>query len=165
MARAMQAGHAFSSALRLVAAETLEPIASEFQTVFDEINFGLSTEQALSNLAVRVSSRDLRYFVVAVLIQRETGGNLSEVLVSIARLIRERQKLLATVHVLSAEARISAWVLTILPFVLGAVIAFVNRRFLAQLWTDPIGIDMLAASTVLMAIGIWWMWRMVRFRI
>ena len=165
LARAMQAGHAFSSALRLVATEALQPIGQEFQTVFDEINFGMSTDQALTNLAVRVHSRDLRFFVVAVLVQRETGGNLADILTGIARLIRERQKLTGTIRVLSAEGRISAWVLTILPFVIGAAIFFVNRRFLAQLWTDPVGVRMLATTSILMVGGIWWMWRMVRFRI
>lgn len=165
MARAMQAGHAFSSALRLAGSEGVQPIAREFQMVFDEINFGMSVDQALGNLATRTSSRDLRFFVVAVLIQRESGGNLAEILTSIARLVRERQKLAGTVRVLSAEARLSAWILTLLPFGLGSVIVIINRAFISKLWTDPIGIRLSAAAMGLMVIGIFWMWRMVRFRV
>ena len=165
MARAMQAGHAFSSALRMVGAEGPHPIADEFQTAFEEINFGVTTQQALTNMAARVASEDLRYFVVAVLIQRESGGNLAELLTSIAELIRERQRLRGTVRVLSAEGRLSAWILALLPFVLTALISIINPLFIRQLWTDPIGVRMVAVALVLMALGILWMWRIIRIRI
>ena len=165
MARAMQAGHAFSSALRLVGTDGPQPIAQEFHTAFDEINFGIPAEKALTHLASRVVSSDLRFFVVAVLIQRETGGNLAEILIAIAALIRERQKLIGTVRVLSAEGRISAWILTILPFALAAVIALLNREFISRLWTDPIGLRMVGFALALMVLGIWWMWRLVKIRI
>ncbi|TAK40413.1 MAG: type II secretion system F family protein [Betaproteobacteria bacterium] len=165
MARAMQAGHAFSSALHMVGTEGPQPIAQEFRTTFDEINFGLSVQDALLNLAARAHSQDLRYFVVAVLVQRETGGNLAELLTSIAALMRERMKLKGAVRVLSAEGRLSAWILTILPFVLAAVISFINPRFVGLLWTDPIGIQMAGAALVLMALGIFWLWRIISVRI
>jgi tight adherence protein B len=165
MARAMQAGHAFSSALHMVGTEGPQPTAQEFRTTFDEINFGLSAQDALLNLAARVRSQDLRYFVVAVLVQRETGGNLAELLVSIAALMRERMKLKGTVRVLSAEGRLSAWILTILPFVLAAAISFLNPRFVGLLWTDPIGIRMAGAALALMAVGIFWLWRITSVRI
>jgi tight adherence protein B len=165
MARAMQAGHAFSSALRLVGTEGPQPIAGEFLAVFDEINFGIPLDKALGDLAVRVSTSDLRYFVVAVLIQRDTGGNLAEILGGIAALIRERQKLMGSIRVLSAEGRLSAWILSILPFALALVISFVNRDFIAKLWTDPLGIRLAGFALALMLIGIWWMWRMVKIRI
>jgi tight adherence protein B len=105
MARAMLAGHAFPSALQMVGTEMPEPIAAEFRIVFDEINYGISTQEALGNLAIRVPSTDLRYFVIAVLIQRETGGNLAELLGNISNLVRARLKLLGTVRVLSAEGK------------------------------------------------------------
>ncbi len=165
IARAMQAGHAFSSALRLVGTEGPQPIAQEFLSVFDEINFGIPFDQALGNLASRVASADLRFFVVAVLIQRDTGGNLAEILGSISMLIRDRQKLAGSVRVLSAEGRISAWILSLLPFVLALAITFVNRQFIAALWTDPLGVRMVGVALGLMAVGIWWMWRMVKIRI
>jgi len=165
MARAMQAGHAFSSALRLVGSEGPPPIAEEFQTVFDEINFGISAETALTHLAARVVSSDLRFFVVAVVIQRETGGNLAEILAAIAALMREREKLAGAVRVLSAEGRISAWILALMPFVIAGAITLVNRGFISRLWTDPIGVRMVGVSLGLMAVGIWWMSRLVKIRI
>lgn len=165
MARAMQAGHAFSSALRLVGTEGPQPIASEFLTTFDEMNFGIAADRALAHLAERADSKDLRFFVVATLIQRETGGNLAEILVAIADLLRSRQKLAGTVRVLSAESRLSAWILTLLPFALAAVISLVNAEFVATLWRDPAGQRMVGVSLGLMLLGIWWMWRLTRIRI
>jgi len=165
MARAMQAGHAFSSALLIVGAEGSQPIKNEFQTTFDEINFGISTEIALHNLTKRVASSDLRFFAVAVLIQLETGGNLTEILKSLASLIRDRQRIAGTVRVLTAEGRLSAWILGLLPFVLAGILSVVNHQFISKLWTEPLGIQMLEVSLCLMAIGIWWMWRMVRVEI
>lgn len=165
MARAMQAGHAFSSALRLVGTEGPQPIAQEFLTVFDELNFGIPFDKAMGNLASRVASGDLRFFVVAVLIQRDSGGNLAEILTSIGALIRDRHKLTGTIRVLSAEGRVSAWILTLLPFVLALVITVVNRRFIATLWTDPAGIRLVAVALGLLLLGVWWMWRMVKIRI
>lgn len=106
MGRAMVAGHAFPSALQMVGTEMPEPIASEFRIVFDEINYGIPTSEALMNLIQRVPSTDVSYFVIAVLIQRETGGNLAELLGNISELIRARLKLLGTVRVLSAGALI-----------------------------------------------------------
>lgn len=165
MARAMQAGHAFSSALLIVGAEGTQPIRGEFQTTFDEINFGIPTETALHHLTLRVASSDLRFFVVAVLIQLETGGNLTEILKSLATLIRDRQRIAGTVRVLTAEGRLSAWILGLLPFVIAAVLSVINPEFISTLWTVPMGIRMLQVSLGLMVFGIWWMWRMVRIRI
>ena len=165
MARAMQAGHAFSSALLIVGAEGTQPIRGEFQTTFDEINFGIPTETALHHLTLRVASSDLRFFVVAVLIQLETGGNLTEILKSLAALIRDRQRISGSVRVLTAEGRLSAWILGLLPFGIGMVLSIINPEFISKLWTEPMGIRMLQVSLGLMVFGIWWMWRMVRIRI
>lgn len=165
MARAMQAGHAFSSALLIVGSEGAPPIQLEFQTTFDEINFGISTETALHHLTQRVASRDLRFFVVATLIQLETGGNLTEILKSLAGLIRERQRIAGSVRVLSAEGRLSAWILGGLPFVIAATLSIISPDFISKLWTEELGILMLEISLTLMALGIWWMWNMVRVRI
>lgn len=165
MARALQAGHAFSSALSMVATEGPDPIAREFRTAFDEISFGVAMPDALINLSSRVASTDLRYFVVAVLVQRETGGNLAELLLSIAGIVRERQHLAGTVRVLSAEGRLSAWILGALPFVIAAVIDLVNPGFLNVVWSDPAGIRMVIGALALMAVGIVWMWRIIAIRI
>ena len=165
MGRAMLAGHAFPSALKMVGDEMPEPVAGEFRIVFDEINFGISVQDALTNLATRVPSTDLRYFVISVLIQRETGGNLAELLANISALIRARLKLLGAVRVLSAEGRLSAWILTLLPFALAAVINIVNPGFLRVLWTDPTGQKMIGFALVIMILGIFWMWRVIKIRI
>ncbi len=162
MARAMQSGHAFSSALLIVGSEGPEPIRHEFQKTFDEINFGISTESALKNLTLRVSSNELRFFVVAVIIQLETGGNLAGVLTTLAELMRDRQRIAGTVRVLTAEGRISAWILGLLPLAIGSFLSVVNPGFISKLWTDPIGIKMLEVTTVLLVMGVFWMWRMVR---
>ena len=165
MARAMQAGHAFSSALLIVGSEGAPPIRTEFQTTFDEINFGISTEAALHHLTQRVASRDLRFFVVAALIQLETGGNLTEILKTLSALIRERQRIAGSVRVLSAEGRLSAWILGGLPFGIAAALSVISPAFISKLWTEALGIQMLEVSLTLMAVGIWWMWSMVRVRI
>jgi tight adherence protein B len=165
MARAMLAGHSFSSALNMVALEGPEPIAQEFRTTFDEINFGVSLQDALINLATRVHSSDLRYFVVAVLVQRETGGNLADLLTNIAALIRDRQQLTRTVRVLSAEGRLSAWVLGVLPFLVAAAISVVHPQFLSVLWRDEFGQQLTGGAAILMVIGVIWMWRLIKIRI
>ncbi len=165
MGRAMRAGHAFPSALRMVGNEMPEPIASEFRMVFDEINYGITTQEALTNLSARVPSTDLSYFVIAVLIQHETGGNLSELLGNISSIIRERLKLMMTVRVLSAEGRLSAWILTLLPFGLGLILQIINPNFMSVLWKDPMGVKMVAIALGMMVVGIFVMSRIIKIRV
>jgi tight adherence protein B len=153
MSRAMRAGHAFPTALKMVGDELPDPLGGEFRAVFDEVNFGVSMPDALSNLATRVPSTDLRYFVIAVLIQRETGGNLTDLLTSISAIIRDRLKLLGQVKVMSAEGRMSAWVLGSLPFLVGGAIAVFAPESLMPLFTDPMGRMMLYVSGGLMVVG------------
>lgn len=165
MSRALRAGHAFPSALKMVGDEMSEPIATEFGAAFDEVNFGISMQDALMNLATRVPSNELKYFVVAVLIQRTTGGNLAELLDQIAAIMRARQKLLGTIRVLSADGKLSAWILCLLPFVLACVIFLLNPGFLSTLWTDPAGTVVVGVALVLMVIGIFWMRSVIRIHI
>ena len=165
IARALKAGHAFSSALSMVAEEGPEPIAEEFRVTFDEVNYGIALQDALMSLSTRIPSTDLRYFVIAVLIQRESGGNLSELLESISGLIRARLKLLGTIKVLSAEGRLSAWILTCLPFVLALVIYLINPGFLSLLFTDPVGPMLIAGALTLMVVGIFIMSRIIKIRV
>lgn len=165
MGRAMLAGHAFPSALKMVGDEMPEPVAGEFHIVFDEINYGISVQDALNNLATRVPSTDIGYFVISVLIQRETGGNLAELLGNLSMLIRERLKLLGTVRVLSAEGRLSAQILTVLPFALALIVNILNPKFMSLLWTDPMGIKMVGIALVMVLLGIYWMWRVIKIRI
>ncbi|HYF08979.1 MAG TPA: type II secretion system F family protein [Acetobacteraceae bacterium] len=165
MTRALRAGHAFTSALKMAGDEMNEPIAGEFRTVHDQINFGVSLQQALSNLSERVPSTDVRYFVVAILIQRESGGNLTEILTNLSTLIRQRAKLMAKVKVLSSEGRLSAWILGLMPFCLAGVMHLVNPQFMSLLWTDPIGITLIEYMLTLMAIGALIMRKIVRIRV
>ena len=165
IARALRSGHAFTSAIGMVSDEFSEPMGSEFRITFDEINYGVSLHDALMNLATRVPVRDLRYFVIAVLIQRETGGNLAELLDSIAALIRERFKLFDKIRVLSAEGRMSAWVLGCLPFGTGGVMMLLNRDFLSVLWTDPAGLKIVGVMLTMMAFGVLWMRRIIRIHV
>jgi tight adherence protein B len=165
MVRAVRSGHSFASAVQMIGQEMADPAAAEFRTVHDEVNFGVAMEQALTNLTQRVPLTDLRYFVVAVLIQRDSGGNLTEVLGNLSRLIRERMKLRSKVKVMSANGRLSAWILTLLPFALGALMNTFNPEFMAPLWTDPIGVVILQYTLTMMVIGILVMQKIIRIRI
>ena len=165
MGRALRAGHAFPTALKMVGDEMNDPLAAEFRIAFDEVNFGISMPDALSNMATRVPSTDLRYFVIAVLIQRETGGNLSELLTSISAIIRDRIKLMGQVKVLSAEGKMSAWVLGLLPFGAAAMIQLTNPEFLEVLYTDPGGRKMLAVAFTMMVFGVLVMRKVIRIRV
>jgi tight adherence protein B len=165
MGRALRAGHAFSTALKMVGDEMNDPIAGEFRVAFDEVNFGIAMPESLMNLATRVPSTDLRYFVIAVLIQRETGGNLSELLASISTIIRERIKLMGQVRVLSAEGKMSAWVLGLLPFGAALMIQLTNPKFLEVLYTDPAGRKMLAVVGVMMLLGVLAMRKIIHIRV
>ncbi|MBJ7309515.1 type II secretion system F family protein [Rugamonas sp. CCM 8940] len=165
LGRALRAGHSFSNVLQMVADELTEPIAGEFRATYEEINYGVPMNEALQNLALRIPLTDLRYLVIAVLIQRESGGNLAEVLGNISRLIRERLKLQAQVHVMSAEGRLSAWILVLLPLVVMLVMSVTNYAYISVLWTDPAGATLLWYAAGGMAIGIVWMRHVIRIRI
>ncbi|MFL6674051.1 MAG: type II secretion system F family protein [Massilia sp.] len=165
LARALRSGHAFGAGLQMIGEEMAEPIASEFRFVHDEVNFGVSLDQALSNLSARVPITDLRYFVVAVLIQRESGGNLTEVLTNLSRLIRQRLKLIWHVRVLSAEGRMSAWLLSLLPFAIGGLMSVFNPEFMAPMWNDPLGVSIVRGMLLSMACGILLLRKIIRIRI
>lgn len=163
--RALRAGSSFSAGLQMAGTEMPQPIADEFSAVHDEVNFGVPLQQALTNLTDRVPLTDLRYFTVSVLIQREAGGNLTEVLGNLSRLIRERLKLNGKIRVLSSEGRMSAWVLVVLPFALGGLMSYFNPAFMNPLWTDPMGVTILKTMLILMAIGLIVMRKIVRIRV
>ncbi|WP_175947193.1 type II secretion system F family protein [Burkholderia pyrrocinia] len=165
IARALRSGHSFTGTIGMVGEEFPDPMGGEFRITFDEVNYGVSLHDALMNLATRVPVQDLRYFVIAVLIQRDTGGNLAELLDSISALIRERFKLFDKVRVLSAEGRLSAWILGLLPFGTAAVMAVVNREFLAVLWEDPAGLKLVGGMLMSMLLGMLWIRRIVRIRV
>jgi tight adherence protein B len=165
MSRAMRAGHAFGSAVRMVAEELPEPLGQDFRVLFDEMNYGVPAPTALAHLAERVPLPDVSYFVVAVMIQRESGGNLAELLDKISTIVRERLKLHGEIRTLSAEGRLSAIILTALPFAVGVVVNVVNPQFMAVLWTDPSGLRMVGAALFMMVLGTLWMRRIIRIRV
>lgn len=165
IARAMRAGHAFPAAVQMVAEESPEPLSGEFSIVHDEVNFGLGVDEAFRNLSRRVPSDDIRFFVIAVLLQRETGGNLAEVLGNIATLVRNRMKLLGKVRVLAAEGKLSAWILGLMPIVIAAIINIMNPEFMSLLWKDPVGLKLVYGCMILYVIGAFWMWRLIKIRV
>lgn len=165
MGRALRAGHAFSGAIGMVGTESNDPIAGEFRTTFDEINYGIPLNDALLNLVKRVPSTDLRYFVIAILLQRETGGNLAEMLDNLSTLIRARFKLLGTIRALSAEGRLSAWILSLLPVVAAAGLSVINPDLMSILWKDDFGLRLVVAALVMQTLGCIWMWRIIKIRV
>ncbi len=165
IARALRAGHSFASALGMLAEELSDPLGAEFRTVFDEINFGVSMNTALYNLTERAPIDDLRYFVIAVVIQRESGGNLAEILTNIGVIIRERLKLFSKTRALSAEGRLSAWILALLPFVVIGVLTVLSPGFVKIFWTDPAAEKLAGICLGLMAVGILWMRKIVQIRV
>lgn len=165
LGRALRAGHSFANVMQMVGEEMPEPIAGEFKFAYEEINYGVPMNEALHNLAVRVPLTDLRYLVIAVLIQRESGGNLAEVLGNISRLIRARLKLLGQVRVMSAEGRMSAWILGILPLAVLLLMSALNPAYIRVLWTDPVGVRLMWYSGAVAVAGIFWMRKLIRIRI
>jgi tight adherence protein B len=163
--RALKAGHAFSAALQMVVDECPDPLAAEFRTVQEQVNFGVGVDDALRAMSVRLPSDDVRFFVIAVLLQRETGGNLAEVLGNIAALMRDRANLLGKVRVLAAEGKLSAVILALMPIVIGALISLVNPGAMSLLWTDPVGLKMVYTCAVLYVMGGFWMWRIINIRV
>jgi tight adherence protein B len=165
MARSLKAGHALSGGLKMVADEFGDPIGIEFAKTLNEINLGVGVPEALKNLSQRVDCIDLNFFVTSILIQRETGGNLAEILENIARLIRERFKLYGRIRVLSAEGKFSAIILVALPFLIALVISLLNPGYIQILIVDPIGPVFIAISLVLMILGIITMSRMIKIKV
>jgi tight adherence protein B len=164
ISRALKAGHAFTSGMKLAADQFGDPLGPEFEETLDEINFGVSVPDALRNLARRINCQEIKYFVVAVILQRETGGNLAEIIESLAYLIREKFKLNGKVQALTAEGRLSAVILVLLPFCIVAYLRIVNRAYLDLLFTDPMGRMMLAGSGIMMVAGIFVIRRMIQIK-
>jgi tight adherence protein B len=165
IARALRAGHSFTNVLQIVGNELPEPLSGEFRIAREEINYGVPMGEALHNMAARIPLTDLRYLIIAVLIQRETGGNLAEILTNISHIIRERLKLVAQVRVLSAEGRMSAWILGLLPFAVTGMLTLSNLEYIQVLWTDPSGIRLLWFALVMIIIGVVWLRRVIRIRV
>ena len=165
VARALKAGHAFTGGLRMVAEELGDPIGTEFEKTLNEINFGVGVPEALKNLSNRVDCPDLKFFITSVIIQRETGGNLAEILTKITSLIRERFKLQNRVQVLASEGKLSAIILIAIPFVIALALSVLNPVYIKTLFTDPIGKILVAFALIMMIIGIFVMKRMIQIKV
>lgn len=163
--RALRAGHALFVGMKMVGSELRDPIAGEFQRGFDEISMGMSVPESMGHLADRVELMDVKFFVTSVNIQRETGGNLAEIIDSLGRLIRKRFELKKKVKALSAEGRISAVILMSLPFVMALVIHLLNPEYLAPLFSDSLGQTMVGAAVTMMIIGGIVMKRMIAIKV
>ncbi len=165
VARALKAGHALTGALKMVADEMNDPVGDEFDKTLNEINFGVGVPEALKNLAHRIDCLDLKFFVIAVVIQRETGGNLAEILENIARIIRERFRLQGRIRILAAEGKLSALILTGLPFITGLVLFFANPDYIKLLARDSFGRVLAGFALCLLALGILSMKKMITIKV
>ncbi len=153
LARAVRAGHAFTTALELIAKELPEPVAGEFKMIYDQQNLGLPMREALQNFSERIPLSDVRIFVTALHIQRDSGGNLAEILDNLAYVIRERFKLMRQVKVYTAEGRLSLYILTAAPPVTALLMLLTDPNYLKPLATDPMGHKMVAGAVVMQIIG------------
>jgi tight adherence protein B len=161
----LMAGHAFIMGLKMVGEQLEDPIRSEFRKSFDEISFGISVQEAMKDMSQRIDLIDVKFFVTSLLVQLETGGNLAEIIQGIASLIRARFELYGKIQTLSAEGRISAMVMFVLPFALGAALFFINPSYMALLFTDPAGISMVQGGLGSMMLGMFVTRRMIKIKV
>lgn len=165
VARSLKAGQPFIVGMQMVGEEFSDPIGTEFNKTVDEINFGAGVPEALTNLAQRVDCRDLLFFVTSVIVQRDVGGNLAEILEKTSQLVRQRFDLQGRIQVFAAEGKLSAMILLALPFALALVINFLNPGYLAVLFTDPAGKGMVAYAGIMMALGVLVIRKMIRIKV
>lgn len=165
MVRALKAGHPFSNTMQMVAEEMADPVAKEFGLTFSDINYGNDVRHAMLGLLERVPSMNVMAFVTSILVQKETGGNLTELLSKISEVIRGRFKLNRKIKTLSAEGRMSSWVLTLIPFILFIMIMVTTPSYLVILTESPQGIKLITISSVVMIIGIYWLRRIIRIEV
>ncbi len=165
VARSMRAGHPFLAGLRIVSEEMEDPVGLEFRKTVEEIVFGIETEQALKNLSQRIDSLDLKFFVTAAVIQRETGGNLAEIVEAISEVIRRRFEMQSKTRSLAAEGKLSAGVLIALPILLLITLSILNPDYIHPLFHDPAGQRFLQAGAILMILGALIMKKMVAIKV
>ena len=165
ISRALRAGHALPSAIKMAGDELPQPIGAEFRRLSNETAYGVPLQEALKGMADRVSLPDMSFFVVAVVIQRETGGNMSELLDNISSLVRQRIKLRGQIRTLSAEGRLSGRVLAALPFLAALALNFVNPQHMDPLLNDPVGRSAVSIGLTMMGIGMLWMRKIVQIRV
>ena len=165
LSRAVRAGHAFSTGLEMIGKELPEPVSGEFRRTFEEQNLGLPLREALFNLATRVPLVDVRIFVTALLIQKETGGNLAEILDNLSTTIRERFKILGEVRTRTAQGRLTAGILIALPPIMLLLLKSMNPEYVNLLWNDPWGIKVLLGALCLQIVGSMMLWKIVHIEV
>jgi len=165
LSRAIKAGHAFQTAMGMVADELAEPVGPEFKKSFDEQNFGLPLREALNGMADRVRILDVRFFVTAVLIQRDTGGNLSEIIENLAHVVSERFKIRRQIRVHTAHGRFTGYVLLALPAALATALSFINPEHMALLFHEHMGQMMLIGAIVMQTIGYIWIRQVIKIEV
>jgi tight adherence protein B len=165
MVSGLRSGHSLVSAMSLVAREVPDPIGREFRICFDEQNYGLELRTAMHNMAQRVPIQDVRIVITAILIQKETGGNLAEVLDKCSHVIRERFRLKREIKTKTAQGRLTGIILTLLPVILGFLLYLVNPKHISLLWTRPLGLKMLYTATVMTVVGGLIIRKIVRIRV
>jgi tight adherence protein B len=165
LSRGIRAGHAFSAGMKMVADELGEPVGPEFRKAFDEQNFGLPLKESLNNLCARVPILDVRFFSTAVLIQRETGGNLSEILDNLAAVVRERFKIRRQVRVHTAHGRFTGYVLMALPAFLALALSFINPEHMNLLFEERMGQMMIITSIIMQAVGFFWIRQVIKIEV
>jgi len=165
LARAVRAGHAFTTALEMITNEVAEPVASEFRQLYEEQKFGMPVRDALMNLTVRVPLVDVKFFVTAVMLQRETGGNLAEILDNLSYVIRERFKIQRQVRVYTAQGRLTMALLMGMPPIIVTVMLLLNPSFIQPLFSDPIGHTLLVLGITLQTIGYFVIRKIIRIQV
>ena len=165
ISRALRAGHSITSAINMVAEEMSEPIGIEFRKVFEEINFGIPFNDALTNLSSRLSVSEIDFFVTSLVIQRESGGNLTDVLGNLAHTIRERIKLLGKIRVLASEGKFSGILLGILPIAMATALTVINPSYMKPLWSTTAGNNLIIIGICLMIAGFIWMWKITQVKV
>lgn len=165
MARALRAGNPLVETFKFVADEMDDPIAKEIGTTWTHLNYGVSLKAAFDDLIRRMPTMSLRAVVTAILVQRETGGNLAEILDKLGAVLRSRFRFQRRVHTLSAEGRMSAWVLILMPFFLAGMLAVTSPTYLPMLIGDPMGQRLIIGALILMAVGTLWIRRVIRIHL
>jgi tight adherence protein B len=165
MVRALRAGYGLMSSVEMAAREMPEPIAGELRKCFEEQNFGLEFRESMINLAARVPIHDVQLIVTAVLIQKDSGGNLAEILEKVAHVIRERFRIKRQIRVHTAQGRLTGWILACLPVVVGVGVYILNPAHMAKLWQHPTGVKLMYAAVVMTLLGGLTIRKIVRIRI
>jgi tight adherence protein B len=165
LGRAVLAGHSFITGLEMIGTELSEPLSGEFRAVFDEQNFGLPLKDALLNLAERVPIMDVRFFITALLVQKDTGGNLAEILSNLSHVVRERFKVRGEVRTRTAQGRLTAAILIALPPIMMLILRFMNPDYEGLMFTDPLGPYMLGVAAGLQMVGAVLLWKIVNIEV